>query len=74
MKYVLTTVEPLYNGQVGARVFVRYLEVSFIGRFHHNNVYLTPYIVKMSYYTFKMKFDTCKTSLQFSDLHETPYQ
>ena len=27
------TVEPLYNGQVEA--FVRYLEVSFVGRFHH---------------------------------------
>ena len=35
------TVEPLYNGQVGAGAFVCYLEVSFIGRFHHNNVYLT---------------------------------
>ena len=26
------TVEPLYNGQVGAGAFVHYLEVSFIGR------------------------------------------
>ena len=40
------TVEPLYNGQVGAGAFVRYSEVSFIGRFHHNNAYLTPYMVK----------------------------
>ena len=31
------TVEPLYNGQVGARGFVHYLEVSIIGRFNHNN-------------------------------------
>ena len=37
-----TTVEPLYNGQVGAGDFIRYLEVSFIGRFHHNHVNLTP--------------------------------
>ena len=29
------TVEPLYNGQVGAEAFVCYLEVSFVGRFHH---------------------------------------
>ena len=29
---VSCTVEPLYNGQVGAGVFVRYSEVSFIGR------------------------------------------
>ena len=29
-------VEPLYNGQVGAGAFVCYLEVSFIGRFHHS--------------------------------------
>ena len=27
-----STVEPLYNGQVGAGVFVHYSEVSFIGR------------------------------------------
>ena len=27
--------EPLYNGQVGAGAFVRYSEVSFIGRFRH---------------------------------------
>ena len=27
--------EPLYNGQVGAGDFVRYLQVSFIGRFHN---------------------------------------
>ena len=40
------TVEPLYNGHVGAGAFVRYSEVSFIGRFHHNNVYSTPYMVK----------------------------
>ena len=40
------TVEPLYNGQIGAGAFVRCSEVSFIGRFHHNNVYLTPYMVK----------------------------
>ena len=36
------TVEPLNNGQVGAGAFVRYSEVSFIGRFHHNYVNLTP--------------------------------
>ena len=30
------TVEPLYNGQVGAGASVCYLEVSFIGRFHHS--------------------------------------
>ena len=36
-----TTVEPLYNGQVGAGDFVHYSEVSFIGRFHHNLVNLT---------------------------------
>ena len=29
------TVEPLNNGQVGAKIFVRYSEVSFIGSFHH---------------------------------------
>ena len=28
-------VGPLYNGQGGVGAFVRYLEVSFIGRFHH---------------------------------------
>ena len=39
---LLYTVEPLYNRQVGAGAFVRYSEVSFIGRFHHN-VYLTLY-------------------------------
>ena len=61
--------EPLYNRQVGAGAFVRYSEVSFNGRFHHNNVYLTPYIVKdclndeLYNYTIKMKSDTCKTSL-----------
>ena len=37
------TVEPLNNGQVGAGAFVRYSEVSFIGRFHHDYVILTPY-------------------------------
>ena len=39
------TVEPLYNGQVGAGGFVHYSEVSFIGRFHHNN--WTPYMVNI---------------------------
>ena len=43
--YVLCTVKPLYNGQVGAEAFVRYSKVSFIGRFYHNHVYLTPYNV-----------------------------
>lgn len=38
--------EPLYNGQVGAGDFVHYSEVSFIGRFHHVNDKLTPYMVK----------------------------
>ena len=33
--------EPLNNGQVGAGPFVRYSEVSFIGRFQYVN--LTPY-------------------------------
>ena len=32
---IIATVEPLYNLQVGAGAFVRYSEVSFIGRFHH---------------------------------------
>ena len=60
-------VEPLYNGQVGTGAFVRYSEVSFIGRFHHNNVNVTPYVVKdclngeLYNYTFKMKSDTYKT-------------
>ena len=35
-RYGRDTVEPLYNGQVGAEGFVLYLEVSFIGKFHHN--------------------------------------
>ena len=54
------TVEPLYNRQVGAWGFVRYSEVSFIEKFHHNNVYLTPCMIK-DCYTSKMKPDTCKT-------------
>ena len=50
------TVEHPYNeregerererGQVGAGAFVRYSEASFIEMFHHNNVYLTPCMVK----------------------------
>ena len=42
MPTILYTVEPLYNGQVGAGDLVCYLEVSFIGKFHHNHVILTP--------------------------------
>ena len=52
--------EPLYNGQVGAAAFVRYSEVSFIGRFHHNHVNLNPYqfMLKMVSYKFKIKSDS----------------
>ena len=61
--------EPLYNGQVGAEGFVRYSEVSFIGRFHHNNVYLTPYMVKdclmMSYYIYKYTLTHAKHSYKY---------
>ena len=32
------TVEPLNNGQVGTGAFVRFSEVSFSGRFHHNKL------------------------------------
>ena len=32
----LATVEPPHNGQADAGPFVRYLEVFFIGRFHHS--------------------------------------
>ena len=53
------TVEPLNNGQVGAGAFVRYSEVSFIGRFHHNyvNLTLTNSCLKMVSYKFKIKSD-----------------
>ena len=53
----ISTVEPLNNGQVGVGAFVRYSEVSFIGRFHHNFVNLTPYLfmLKMVSYKFKIK-------------------
>ena len=56
------TVEPLNNGQVGAGAFVRYSEVSFIGRFHHNYVNLTPYqfMLKMVSYKFKIKSDSSR--------------
>ncbi len=36
----MNTVKPPNNGQVGAGGFVRYLEVSFIGRLYHNKVTL----------------------------------
>ena len=46
------TVESLYNGQVGAGDFVRYSEVSFIGRFHVNftlkNCLIVSYELKMN--------------------------
>ena len=56
------TVEPLNNGQIGAGAFVRYSEVSFIGRFHHNYVNLTPYqfMLKMVSYNFKIKSDSSR--------------
>ena len=49
--------EPLYNGQVGAGAFVRYSEVSFIGKFRHNHVNLTPYqfILIIVSYKFNIK-------------------
>ena len=52
----------VYNGQVGAGALVRYSEVSFIGRFHHNHVNLTPYqfMLKMVSYKFKIKSDSSR--------------
>ena len=54
--------EPLNNRQVGAGAFVRYSEVSFIGRFHQNHVNLTPYqfMLKMVSYKFKIKSDSSR--------------
>ena len=54
--------EPLNNGQVGAGAFVHYLEVSFIERFHHNHVNLTPYqfMLKMVSYKLKLKSDSSR--------------
>ena len=54
--------EPLNNGQVGAGAFVRYSEVSFIGRFCHNYINLTPYqyMLKMVSYKFKIKSNSSR--------------
>ena len=58
----LYTVEPLNNRQVGAGAFVRYSEVSFIGRFRHNYINLTPYqyMLKMVSYKFKIKSNSSR--------------
>ena len=44
------TVEPLYNGHIGAGQFVRYKEVSFIGRLVQECICNSYYHV-MKYYT-----------------------
>ena len=44
---VMYTVEPLYNGQVGVGGFVRYKEVSFIGRLVQECI-CNPYKVLLS--------------------------
>ena len=56
------TVEYLNNGQVGAGVFVRYSDVSFTGRFHHNyvNLILYQFMLKMVSYKFKTKSDSSR--------------
>ena len=60
----MNTVEPLNNEQVGAGAFVRYSEVSFTGRFHHNYVNLIPYnkfMLKMvRYIKFKINSDSSR--------------
>ena len=43
------TVEPLYNGHIGAGQFVRYKEVSFIGRLVQECI-CNPYYHVMKYY------------------------
>ena len=49
------TVEPLYSWCMS---FVRYSEVCFIGRFHHNNVNLLATWLNDEVYTFNIKSDS----------------